>query len=75
MKEKLFIKSYKTNIPKYSWKYWLAITIEIMAIILWTIGILEMVIHHKFNPVVLYVHSGGLLFVIGSFIYAKCIKH
>jgi hypothetical protein len=75
--KKIFIKykKEKFHIKQFSWKYWVAVLTECIAIVLWTIGILEVQIYHKSNPATLLIHLGGVLFTTGSFIYAKCIKH
>jgi len=74
--KKIFIKSYKKEyqVKKYSWKYFLACSIEIIGIIFWIIGLQEIYLKNKTNPAILFIHLGGLFFVIGSFIFAKCIK-
>jgi len=73
--KKIFIKEYKTNVERYSWKYWTAVFIETIAIALWSVGLVEMKIFNKFNPADYLIHIGGLFFVIGSFLYAKWVKH
>ena len=72
---KLFIKEYKVNVARYSFKYWFAVAVELIAILLWTIGLLEINILKNFNPADCLIQSGGLLFVIGSFLYAKWVQH
>lgn len=75
-KNKIFIKSKeKFHVKRYSWKYWFACSIEIIAIVLMAVGILEVEILHKSNPASFSIQFGGLLFVIGSFLYAKWVKH
>jgi len=74
--KKIFIKSYKEkyHIKRYSIGYYLACLLEITAIILMATGILEVEILHKFNPATFCIQFGGLLFVIGSFVFVKCVK-
>jgi hypothetical protein len=72
---KLFLKEYKTHVARYSYKYWFAVVVELLAIILWTIGLLEIYILKKTNPADLLLQVGGLIFVIGSFLYAKWVQH
>lgn len=72
--KKIFLKEYKTNVARYSWKYWFAVVVELLAIVLWTIGLLEIKMFGKFNPANYLIHIGGLLFVIGSMIFAKFVK-
>jgi len=73
--KKLFLKEYKHNVTRYSWKYWTACTIEAVAIILWSIGLLEINILKKCNPATTLVNIGGLFFTIGSFLYCKWVQH
>ena len=74
--KKIFIKKYKEKyyIKKYSWKYYLACLIEIIGIIFWIIGLQEIYLINKTNPAILFINLGGVLFVIGSFTFAKVIK-
>jgi len=71
---RIFLKQYKTKDLKYSFKYWFAVIIEIIAIILWCIGLYELVINKCINPAGILIHSGGILFTTGSFIYAKLVS-
>ena len=73
--KKIFIKEHRASVTRYSFKYWLAVFIEISAIILWAVGLLEIKLYNRLNPADCLIHIGGLLFVIGSFLYAKWVKH
>lgn len=73
----IFIKSYKKekfHVKKFSWKYWIAIFTESIAIILWVIGLYEIFLLKKSNPATLLIQCGGLLFTIGSFIFCKFVN-
>lgn len=76
---KIFIKNYnpkkKLYVKRYSCKYWLAVGIESIALIMWSFGLYEMVILKGTNPADILLNIGGILFTFGSFLYAKCIKH
>lgn len=72
---RIFLRQYKSKINKNSFKYWLAVIIESVAIILWCIGLYELIVYKCINPAGILIHSGGILFTIGSFIYAKLIGH
>lgn len=73
--EKMFIKSKEKHyIKRYSGKYFAACLIEITGIILWSLGLYEIYFKNKSNPAMALVNIGGLLFVIGSFIFAKVVK-
>jgi len=74
----IFIDSYKKekfHIKRHSKMYWLAVIIEVTAIIMWSVGLFEIHFLHKCNPASTLVQIGGIFFTLGSFIYAKCIKH
>jgi len=75
--KKMYIKKEKFShhIPVGSWKYWMAVCSEICGIILWSIALQEIYFKNKTNPAVFLLNLGGLFFVIGSFIYVKCIRH
>lgn len=74
--KKLFIKSKEKHyIKRYSFGFWLACLIETIAIILMGIGIIEIELFQKSNPASFLIQFGGFLFVIGSFLYTKAVKH
>jgi hypothetical protein len=75
---KMYISNYKEekyHVKRYSYKYWIAVIIEISAILVWSIGLFEMFVMNGCNPANYFLHIGGLLFTIGSFLYAKGIQH
>jgi hypothetical protein len=73
--QKIFLKKHKHKVSRCSWKYWLAVVIELTAIILWSIGLLEIKLLNKCNPATMLVNIGGLFFTIGSFLYCKWVQH
>jgi len=73
----IFLKDYNTkyHISRHSWKYYLACFIELIGIIIISIGLYEIQKLGLINPSGLLIQIGGLFFVCGSFFYTKCIKH
>lgn len=65
----------KISILKYTTKYWIAVICELVAIILWCVVLGELCILKKINPGEFLFSLAGILFTIGSFIYAKYIEH
>ena len=75
--KKLFINSYKEKhyVERYSYKFWFACSIEIVGILCMGSGLIEIELLNKFNPATALLQFGGLAFVVGSFMYAKVVKH
>lgn len=72
--KKIFLKEYKYKVSRNSWRYWLAVVIELSAIFIWGIGLSEIYLLHKYNPATMLINIGGLFFTVGSLIFAKFVK-
>jgi len=75
--KKIFIKKYKEKYksPRGSFKYYLAIFMELIGILLWIFALYEIFILKLTNPVWIIFHFAGIIFCSGSFLYAKWINH
>jgi len=56
------------------WKYYLALIVEIVGIVIMSAGVCEIMVIGKFNPAPWLITVGSLIMSTGSFFFAKIVK-